>query len=1813
MFLALLLSSCLRENELSVAQNSLDKDSQITPDNPITFTFSHKLKDANIMGRYDFDTYFTITPELETSEYWQDMYTLAITPMRNLTPGTKYKIKFNEAMLVLFDSLKTIDNQEFTFSAAEFEARTGLNQWRTNRVSPGDVLYQEVDFNYDVDIATLKRKIHFTVEGNEIPFTCLNEYYHRKVKFELKFDDAVKFAGKDLKITLEDKLEIYNTNWKSEDKIELTAKLPLLDDLEVSQVGIIAESDKKGIKLFFNQEIVPNSISLDKIKLDPAIAFDLSVEKFGILIKGQFKEGITYELILDKSIKSVYNKTLKEDYRKLITIEKPEPSISFASKNNFYMAKSTSRNIGLNILGIKTVKIDIHKIYENNIVHFFDRGIYTNYNYKDGEYSENTRYHSSQYGDRIFSQTYEVDQMPSKGNTQLFKFSPKTDISETGIYVIDVYDPNDKYSTMVSQMVSLSNLGIITKQSKDKLYVFVNSLKTATPLANVKVGVISSKNQKYYSATTNSQGLAIIKNYSQNGIVQLNPAFVYATYGNDVNYLKLDYKNQHDVYDYDVYVNNNNDYRAFLYGDRKLYRPGDTVVIAGIIRDKQLNTLSNVPIIAKIETPTRNEYKTLKINLNKEGGFSKKIYMPASVPTGTYYISYMLNNDIWLGSYEIKIEEFMPEQLRINLSTDKEQYGVLDSIIVKATVETLYGSVAGDMNYELNYEVSQKHISFKKYADYDFDLESKEDSRNRYNSKYLKKANLRNDLYKGKTDKDGKIRDVYTMHNSLRDNGILSCNALLTVFDENGRPVYKNKHVDIFTQEYYYGIGKIDYYNSTGEAIAVPLTVVNQNGKFASQTVANVALVRNVWHSVMVRNSDGRYRYTSQLESTVLEEKEITIYDKNTKYTFTPQEYGSYEIRVKAPGSDNYVARSLYCYNWGGWGNSSENVEINKEGNITIETDKDEYLLEDKCKVLFKTPFDGKMLVTIEREDVYISKILEVKNKTASMIIDLQEDYLPNVYISALLYRPVDSQSLPITVAMGVKSLDVRKAANKINMKIEAPEKIRSKRTQKIKVKTDKKNQEVMITMAVVDEGILQISNYKTPDPYKFFYSPMNLNINTYSLYKSLYPDLNIASSKSGAGEGIMAMKLNDLAENPFANKRVKLLSYWSGILKANAHGEVEVPIYIPQFSGEVRIMAQAYKGKAFGVAEKPMKVADPIVMNASIPRFLYPGDKFDMTVTVRNTELKASDCNIEVLLSKNLELTGKKKASVKLEKSGQAKATFPIEALESLGEEMITIKAKAHGETFEHQTYINIQSPSSLIQISKFGTLKPNDAIELDLLDDFIPETHSAKVIISKSPLLEQMENMYKLLGYPHGCAEQTVSKAFPQLYFADLLPISDKPDNRNSIKAAAENVNAAITKLATLQSWNGGIKYWSSSSEANKWVSVYAAHFLLEARKAGYKVSDGLLSQLLSYLESKVTTFAPVTYYSYFDGKTLYKPYFPKRTVYAYYVLALSGRYNNSALNKIKDELTTLSTESKYLLAGAYATSGDKKTAKYILDNVEKIKDNGTETGGSFGSYIRNMALSLMVLLDTDPSNAFIPTLSKTLATEMNDREYLSTNDMAYAVMALGKLSRKTLNGKANGIITYAGESKKLLDKNFAEVNVEGKNAKVKSTGSENLYYFYEAKGLTNSGDVEEIDSKLEVRRKYFDREGNEIQAEFEVGDLVIVELKIKLQNSATYAENIAITDMLPAGLEIVNDRLQEDAPSFNWMSQNEPEYMDMRDDKINIFTSLTPNSPNKTFYYQCRAVTKGTYKQGVLSANAMYDGTFRSYVKVKKVVVK
>jgi uncharacterized protein YfaS (alpha-2-macroglobulin family) len=400
----------------------------------------------------------------------------------------------------------------------------------------------------------------------------------------------------------------------------------------------------------------------------------------------------------------------------------------------------------------------------------------------------------------------------------------------------------------------------------------------------------------------------------------------------------------------------------------------------------------------------------------------------------------------------------------------------------------------------------------------------------------------------------------------------------------------------------------------------------------------------------------------------------------------------------------------------------------------------------------------------------------------------------------------------------------------------------------------------------------------------------------------------------------------------------------------------------------------------------------------------------------------------------------------------------------------------------------------------------------------------------------------------------------------------------------------------------YTGAVKLWDDEKTANWWTSIYAAHFLIEANKAGFDVDKSLLETLLGYINSSLKEKRTINYYF---NRDQVKRIVPKEVIYGLYVLALASRPNTALMNYYKATPSLLSLDCKYLLAAAYALSGDKNSYQQFLPTHFTGEIANTETGGSFSSDIRDEAMSLDVLLNVDPSNAQIPEMAKHISDNLRQRSWYNTQELVFGFLALGKISR--LQGISTATAEVKIEGKKIADFNGTDLKLPSsqlKNGKTEITaaGRGNLYYFWEEEGISAGGTMKETDNYLRVRKRFFDRNGNPISGNvFKQNELIIVQISLE-KTFSNDIQNVVITDLLPAGFEIENPRTK-DIPGMEWIKDAyTPTALDVRDDRINLFV----NSDNlrQNYYYAVRAVSPGVYKMGPVSADAMYDGEYHSY---------
>jgi uncharacterized protein YfaS (alpha-2-macroglobulin family) len=638
--------------------------------------------------------------------------------------------------------------------------------------------------------------------------------------------------------------------------------------------------------------------------------------------------------------------------------------------------------------------------------------------------------------------------------------------------------------------------------------------------------------------------------------------------------------------------------------------------------------------------------------------------------------------------------------------------------------------------------------------------------------------------------------------------------------------------------------------------------------------------------------------------------------------------------------------------------------------------------------------------------------------------------------------------------------------------------------------------------------------------------------------------------------------------------------------------------------------MAVAYKDEKFGAAEATTTIADPIVLSSSLPRFLSPGDTVLMPVTISNTTSKPATGQATVSVSGPVKIVGGNTQALNIAANAEGTAFFKMVADAKLDVAKIAIHVSALGEKFTEETEISIRPPSTLQKITGSGSVAGGTSYGLEIpSNDFIAGSTKHELIISRSPVAAISDQLRYLVQYPYGCTEQTISAAFPQLYFAEL---SDLLQLNNGSKINANtNVLEAIRKIKMRQLYNGALTLWDGEGSEHWWTTAYGAHFLLEARKAGFDVDNSLLETMLSYLSERLKSKQTITYYYNRDQQ---KKIAPKEVVYSLYVLSLANRAQVSAMNFYKSNGHLLALDSRYLLSAAYAVSGDKRSFGALLPRAFAGEESLQQTGGSFYSATRDEAIALNALVDVDPGNAQVPVMAKHLTQRLKSDPYLNTQERAFSFLALGKLAKTTAQSTITAEIRSNGKTIAKIDGN----DWKGGNALLKSNrfdivtkGNGRLYYSWQVEGISSSGAYKEEDNFIRVRRTFYDRFGKLVSGnEFKQNDLIIVSVSLE-KSYSDRIDNIVITDLLPAGFEIENPRTKE-LPGMDWIKNAaEPTAFDVRDDRIHFFVDAL--AAKQTYYYAVRAVSTGDFRQGPVSADALYNGEIHSYHGAQTVRVR
>lgn len=1651
--------------------------------------------------------------------------------------------------------------------------------------APLKVLFSKTDFVYE-RAATVETRIRWSLEfslkvrpkkladrikiyydrkngSKEIPFT-ITPSSKASDKFEV-VTGPIERGGdvKDIKLVVGAGLRSVDGPLGLTD--DYVALMKVETELKIYSVFPQQVERKQYIRIELSAPVDPDLAS-ERIELDPKTDFTVEQNDRYLDLKGDFAPGQYYTVRIGKGLIGADGTTLKDDFEQKVFTGDLEPSIAF-QYDGIYLPRKGSKRVAVDTVNVKKIQIEIEKVYLNNLV-----PLLRNYSPYDDWY------YGGELGRTVYSKEIEIESERNQIVSTPIDLSEYLDTEYRGIFRVSVHDSDEEWWRSDNLLVMVTDLGIAAKLSEDDLFVWVNSLQTLAPAGGVEVKLFSKNNQLVAEGRTDQNGVLIIRNLKSSlEAEKFEPYLLTATLSGDTTFLKFsDCRLPLASFDVEGRKFLTFGYEAFVYTDRGVYRPGDRARVAAIVRGRDASTPAQFPVRLEVLDPAGRKSAEIVRNIDGGGMAEFNVEFPDYARTGGY-IAKLTAAGEEIGRAYFNVEDFIPDKIKVAVSADKALYGTGEDMTITVDGQTLFGPPASGRKAEAKLQIKSVDFSPAAYRDYRFG-----DYRGGFDQMDIEAG-------QGVLDENGKItfkaKIPADVHPPAALKGVISA----TVTETGGRAVSAYADVDIHAYPYYIGLRtKTEGYAQIGKRLDVDIVTVGRDGKPRKAGKLAARVYKVLYNTVLKKDNNGFYRYVS--EATEREAGTFGVEAGAKRISYTPTDWGSYRLEVKDPAGRAATSIRFYAEGEGYYPWSMENPE-----RVEVQPEKESYEAGETAKLTIKAPFAGRLLIVVEREKVYDYWMTTMSGNTATVELPVRAAYLPNVYVSATVIKSLDKYDgrSPLR-AFGVAPLRVDASGRKLSVKITAPDAIRPKTKLDLKIKVSNSGGTAYVTVAAVDEGILQLTDFDTPDPFEFFYGKKRLSTEEYDVFSYILPEPRGVTGKP-AGDYLSKIRKKHLS--PIGIRRVEPVALWSGVVATDSAGNARVKLDVPQFQGRLRVMAVAANGQRTGSGRTDVYVRDKIVLTETFPRFVTAGDTFTAPVSVYNGVGKKAKFTVTLKVDGPVDITGGANKTVSIEKGKEKVVYFDLKVRNAIGKVKFTLEAAGGGEKTYGVTNVPVRPSSPVVTRTGSEAVTQKEPYTAKLPGGFIDGTENARIVMSAFPSVRFAKSIQYLLHYPHGCIEQTTSRVFPLLYFDDIARIADPEFFK--VNGADYFLQEGIKKISSLQLDDGSFSYWPGESYSNDWSSVYASHFLVEARKAGYSVPDGVYDKMLANLKRLMKEqYNQDNHHGMSDYLQL--------QVYGAYVLSLAGQPPKSTISYIKENhLKKLTLSSQYQLALCFAKAGDMKTALALLPPEVQPAAVKRETGGNFNSSVRENAVMLNVLAEIAPNSPGIPVLARELSKSAEANEWYTTQDNAFAFLALGKVFSKQKDAEFTGELKAGGKTVAKFDEKgltVEDAKLVGKKITVEIEGRGNCYVYWQAWGVPVKPEYPEYDKGIRVTREYLGLDGRPLdyktikQGQLVVGKITMTALTADLQN-------VAIDDMLPAGLEIENPRLATSA-QIPWIQKSDfaASYMDIRDDRLLLYVNLQANKP-AVFYYGLRAVTRGDFLLPPVSAEAMYDPTYTS----------
>jgi uncharacterized protein YfaS (alpha-2-macroglobulin family) len=1772
---------------------------------------------------------FRFSPNIEGKAYWIDARTIEFKPAKDLKPDQLYEVEFSLGKVMnvpsKFKKFKyNIQTIQPAFQVQEHGLKANNKEWMS---LSGEIVTADVE-----ESAKVEKMLSASLNGSKQTIKWQHNEANRTHGFIVENLKRTTSAGS---LTLSWDGDALNINKK--DKKEIA--IPAIGDFKVMDVRVVQEEEQYAL-VQFSDPIMIGQLMEGLITMSNQENISYTILGSEVKVYASNRLDGNYTVAINEGVQNQWGEKLQKPFTANIFFENRLPSVKIFGNGVILPNSGGKIVLPFDAINLKAVDVSIIKIYENNIPQFLQ------YNALNG--NQELR----RVAKPLVQATVRLDDDKSMNLHKKNRFSLDLDKyikTEPGaIYAVNIgfrpdyslytctemmkasqeeyyndyedesrdgaVDDDDEFwrrydsyypygydwqqrenpchqayynkERFASRNILSTNIGLTAKRGNDnQLFVAANDIITTAPMSGVELQVLDYQHQIIGKASSNSDGIALID-------IKRKPYLVVAKKGNEKSYLRLVDGEALPLSRFDVSgAEVKNGIKGFIFGERGVWRPGDSLFLGFIVEDKTGKLPKAHPIEMELISPRGQLYKKL-IATNTDDGFNVfKTATDAAAPTGNWLCRMKIGG----ASFEkkLKIETVMPNRLKIDLNFNGiTALGKNANVNGTLSAQWLFGAKAQNLKARVEAQLYKKTTTFDKFKDYTFDNPT---------ANYTTQNKI---IFDGTLNAEGLATINPSFDAGSQPPGMLLANLMVKVFEPGGNFSVDNIALPFNPYTSYVGLktpkGDEQYgFLKSGKTHAFSIVDVNTNGTLTNGTTnAEVEVYKIEWRWWWDNSGDNLSNFTQNNYNKLIKKETVALVNGANTYNLatSASDNGRYLILVRDTRSGHVTGKTFYLQD-DNWGRHSNNEDASAASMLSFKSDKGKYNVGDEIKLTIPSSKEGRALISLESG----SKVIKTYwvNTTAGetkFSFKASKEMTPNVYVNVSMIQPHAQTINDLPIRMyGVIPIEVEDKNTMLHPVIKMNDVIRPETNTAITV-SEQNSKNMSYVIAIVDEGLLDLTRFKTPNPHDAFYAKEALGVKSWDVYDYVIGawggELERILTIGGDGSADVAAKTRK------ANRFTPVVKFY-GPFKSNG-SSITHNFSLPAYMGSVRAMVIAANAGSYGMAEKTVKVKKPLMLLATLPRVLGPNETLKIPITVFATENNIRSVSLSLQSNPFIEADGTQQ--VNFIKAGEQVVYFNAKVKAATGIGKIKIMAASGNEKAVYETEIDIRNANQPVtQVQEF-TLQAGQSMNATV--NMIGEAISSKATleISSIPAINLQKRLSYLIQYPHGCIEQTTSAVFPQLVLNQLMEL-----NEQRKVEVDKNIRIAIQKIQNFQQADGGFSYWPGSGSSDEWGSNYVGHFLLEATAKGYNAPSAMLQQWKAFERSKAQAWNVTS-----------APYYGTDLVQAYrlYLLALAKAPELGAMNRLK-EWKFLTPEAKWRLAAAYYLSGQTQVAFQLVSGLSTTFSARAYAGISYGSDVRDEAMVLETLTIMNRKKE-AEQLVRTIAAKLSQESWYSTQTTAYSLIAIAKYCGTSDNDKKINATGKAGaqnisiSSSATLTQNAIAWQSGKATIQLKNSSSNVLYVRVINQGLPLSNQIVPVNNNpnvLQVNVVYLTNTGGSIDiSKIKQGTDFVAKVTIKNPGTRGMYNEMALSQVFPSGWEILNTRLYNSEGAFK---SSASEYMDIRDDRVYHYFDIRQGE-TLTYYVQLNAAYPGKYFWPGVTVEAMYDNTISGGVSGKWVEV-